>query len=71
MSARSLATMSPADLCSALEWAEVSASYPADMRQVLRDERQSLAIALRSRDGAKIAAATAEAKRVARMWGLT
>ena len=62
--------MSPRALCGRLEWVEVG-DYPADMRRVLRDERQSLTLALRTGDATKIVTAASEARRVAAMWGLT
>lgn len=70
-----IATMSPTRLCTELEWVEVLSRegkpvYPADMRRGLRDERVALTVALRTGNGNKIAAAAAEAKRVAKMWGL-
>ena len=53
-----------------LEWAEVDASLAPDCRRVMRDERQTLVVAMRSGDGARIKRALDEAVRVARLWGV-
>lgn len=62
--------MSHAVLHSRLQWVEVSSRYAPDCRRVIRDERQTLGIALRSGDPNRIRAAAAEALRVAAMWGV-
>lgn len=63
-------TRSPAKLHDLLTRAEVDGSLAGDTRRVLRDERVALGFALRSGDGARIAAAAKEARRVAAMWGV-
>lgn len=63
-----LGDMSPAVLLGHLERAEIDGARAPDARRVLSAERQSLALAMRSGDAAKISAARDEALRVARMW---
>lgn len=65
-----LRPVNPQALVSSLEWCEVDGSLAPDCRRTLRDERFSLVNALRSGDGAKIAAARDEAVRVMGMWGI-
>lgn len=60
--------MTPTQILSSLEWHEVDSRLAPDCRRVLRNERFSLTIALRSHDGARIRAAADEAIRVAQMW---
>ena len=62
--------MTANQMLSKLAFAEVSATYSADTRRAIRDERTALAAAANSKDGPRIAAAMAEAKRVAEMWGV-
>lgn len=61
---------SPQSLCTHLEWIEVDGARAPDLRRVISAERQALAVALASGNGAKIQAAAKEAERVARMWGV-
>lgn len=59
------------DVLNELYWAEVGVPKLApDARRVLVDERIRLEAALRSGDPERIREAEAEARRVARMWGL-
>jgi hypothetical protein len=62
--------MNANQLIEKLTWAEVNSQYAADCRKVIRDERMSLEVAVRSGDGARIKKATDEALRVANMWGV-
>ena len=61
-------TKTPGQVVTALEFAEVDSRLAVDCRDVLRRERESLTLALRSGDGREIKAAKAEAERVAVMW---
>lgn len=57
-------------LMTALTFAEVDATYDAQTRAMMRDERIALSVAMRGGDRRKIAAAMTEAQRVATMWGV-
>lgn len=62
--------MTPAQLMAHLTWVEVDGRYAPDCRRIIRDERMSLQVALRSGDALRIQRAAAEARRVAEMWGV-
>jgi hypothetical protein len=70
MSSTTAKQMSASQIISALTWCEVDGKLTPVCRQVLRDERFALTAAVRSGDGADIAAAAKEAIRVAEMWGV-
>lgn len=63
-------TMSASQMTTAIEWLEVSSCYAPDCREVMRNERFQLVLAMRSGDAAKIDAAMIECERVAKMWGV-
>ena len=62
--------MNASQLNTRLQFAEVDAKLSADTRRVMREERESLTAALKSRDSHAIAAAMTESLRVAKMWGV-
>lgn len=49
---------------------ETDGQNEPDFRRVIRDERFAVEIAINSGDGAKIVAASNEARRVLAMWGI-
>ena len=57
-------------LLARLDWCEVDGALAPDARRVLRGERDLVSAAMRSRDPRAIARAVAEARSVARMWGV-
>ena len=59
---------SPAQTINILTRAEVNKAFAADARRVIRNERMALTVAVNK--GENIAAAHAEAVRVAKMWGV-
>lgn len=63
--------MNATQMINILTFCEVDSSLAADCRAVLMQERIAVQAAAKSGDGAKIAAAMAEAQRVAKMWGVT
>lgn len=60
--------MVPSKLYQALLRYETDASNEPDARRVIRDERQSLYVAIEKGDRERIETAAREAERVARMW---
>lgn len=62
--------MTANQLINRLTFAEVSADYEPDTRRMLLAERFAVQSAARSGDSQLIADAMAEAKRVAKMWGV-
>lgn len=62
--------MTTQQLLNKLTWREVDNRLAPDTRVMMRQERFALQAAVDSRDTAKIQAATAEARRVAEMWGV-
>jgi len=62
--------MNAGQMLATLERVEVSADRAPDCRRIIGQERIALADALRSQDPQRIAAAMAEARRVAQMWGV-
>lgn len=57
-------------LINELTWREVDANLAPDTRRMLREERIALQAAAGSKNAAAIRTATAEALRVANMWGV-
>ena len=62
--------MNAQQIITKLTYAEVDSNLAADTQRMMRDERFDLSAAVASKDGKKIESAIAEAKRVAKMWGV-
>lgn len=63
--------MNAAQLITKLTNAETNHALAADTRRMMQQERFALTAAVQSGVGDKIKAATEEAQRVAKMWGVT
>jgi len=59
-----------AQMITAIEYVEVTPSYDAQTRSIMRDERYSLIAAVHSGAANEIKEAMEECERVAKMWGV-